>query len=125
MKRLLGMTLSLTLLFTLFTFNTYAANLNYNDTFLESSNYDIDYAYSFNDDTGKLTIRMGTNKHIRMHLRFKAKVYDRDGFCLDTFEASDYTNWLSQRYQVCLGSRTIKIYYYVDDRLKETKYVRL
>lgn len=128
MKKLLSTALSLTLLMTLFTFNTYAKNYdlyNLNDLVLESDDYNLIYDYSFNHDTGKLIVRMGTNAHIRRELRFKVKVYDYNGDCTNTYSASDNTNYLSERYQLCGGSRVVKIYYYVNDELQEFKNIRL
>lgn len=59
MKRLLGMTLSLTLLFTLFTFNTYAANYDFDDTGIVEGDYTT-YPVLKKGDTGELVEHLQT-----------------------------------------------------------------
>ncbi|GMQ63163.1 hypothetical protein [Vallitalea maricola] len=126
MKKLLSMALSLTLVLTLFTFNTYAKSYDFNDLVLRSIDNNMIYDYSFNHDTGRLIVRMKTNaEHIYRELRFKVVVYDYNGDCIGTYSANDYTNYLIERYQLYSGARTIKIYYYVNDELQESKKVRL
>lgn len=53
MKKVLSMALSLTLLLTLFTFNTYAANYDYDDPGIEAGNYKT-YPVIRKGDTGEI-----------------------------------------------------------------------